>query len=74
MVKKLEKNVEANSEIKSYDVWELSNSGNVLGSYFVPKTVTGEEYEAALASAKSKLMALGLTTLEVKAVLGRQLF
>jgi hypothetical protein len=74
MVKKLEKNIEVDKETKMYDVWELSNSEDVLGAYFVPKGVTGEEYEAALASAKNKLMALGFTTLEVKAILGRQLF
>ena len=57
-----------------YDVWELSNSSNLLGSYFVPKGTTGEEYEQALASAKEKLMTLGFSTLEIKAILGRQLF
>jgi hypothetical protein len=73
MAKKLEKNVELSKQEK-YDVWELKNEDILLGSYFVPKTVTGENYEAALASAKDKLMALGFTTLEVKAILGRQLF
>jgi hypothetical protein len=74
MAKELELSTELNKETGMYDVWELSNSGNILGAYFVPKGVTGEEYEAALASAKNKLIAMGFTTLEVKAILGRQLF
>jgi hypothetical protein len=74
MAKKLEKSVELDKQTEMYDVWEMLNGSNSLGSYFVPKSVSGEEYEAALASAKQKLMSLGFTTLEVKAILGRQLF
>ena len=73
MAKELEKNNEfSNQEI--YDVWDLRNGDTPLGSYFVPKNVTGEEYEAAIVSARNKLIALGLTTLEAKAIIGRQLF
>jgi hypothetical protein len=73
MAKQLEKNDEfSNQEI--YDVWDLRNGNTPLGSYFVPKDVTGQEYEAALISARNKLIALGLTTLEAKAIVGRQLF
>lgn len=73
MSKELNRNAELSRE-SIYDVWDLKNAAVPAGSYFVPKTVTGEEYEAALASAKDKLMALGLTTLEAKAIIGRQLF
>ena len=74
MVRKLEKDSELNKQTDMYDVWELSNSGESLGSYFIPKGVTGEDYENALASARSKLVALGFSTLEIKAIIGRQLF
>lgn len=73
MAKKLEKNTELSS-LETYDVWDLTNSGQPLGSYFVPKGVTGEEYEALLATVKDKLINLGFTTLEAKTILGRQLF
>ena len=74
MSKSIKKNLEVNKESEFYDVWELFNGENSLGSYFVPKNVTGEEYEAAIVSARNKLIALGLTTLEAKAIIGRQLF
>ncbi len=74
MSKSLKKNLEVNKESEFYDVWELFNGENSLGSYFVPAGITGEQYEDALTSAKDKLFALGFTTLEVKAILGRQLF
>ena len=74
MVRKLEKNVELDKETEMYDVWELSTSANSQGSYFVPKGVSGEDYENALSSAKSKLIDMGFTTLEIKAIIGRQLF
>lgn len=73
MARKLEKNSEL-SKLEYYDVWDLTNSGDPIGSYFVPVGVTGEEYENAINSAKNKLIALGLSTLEVKAIFGRQLF
>ena len=73
MAKQLEKNDEFSNQ-KMYDVWDLKNSNTPLGSYFVPKDVTGQDYEAALISARNKLIALGLTTLEAKAIIGRQLF
>ena len=73
MARKLEKNSEL-SKLEYYDVWDLTNSGDPIGSYFVPVGVTGEEYENALNSAKNKLIALGFTTLETRAILGRQLF
>lgn len=74
MAKKLEKDNDLNKQTDMYDVWELSNAGESLGSYFVPKGVTGEQYENAIISAKNKLIALGFSTLEVKALIGRQLF
>ena len=74
MVKKLEKDNDLNNNTDAYDVWELSSSGKVLGSYFVPKGTTGEDYENSIASAKKKLMDLGFTTLETRAIIGRQLF
>jgi len=74
MVRKLEKDNDLNKDTAMYDVWELSNSGDSLGSYFIPKGATGEEYEAAIISARNKLIALGFSTLEVKAIVGRQLF
>lgn len=74
MTRKLEKNVDLDKETNMYDVWELSTSGKSAGSYFVPKGATGEDYENALSSAKAKLIALGFTTLEIKAIIGRQLF
>lgn len=73
MTRKLEKNIELSAS-ELYDVWDLTNSGQPLGSYFVPKGVTGEEYEAAVVSARNKLINLGFTTLEAKAIVGRQLF
>jgi len=73
MTRKLEKNSEL-SALELYDVWDLTNSGEPLGSYFVPTGVTGEDYEAALISARNKLINLGFTTLEAKAIVGRQLF
>lgn len=65
-------------ESNGYDVWELydnfgSNSG-VVGWYFVPTGTDGREYHNALRTAEQKLKALGLTEIEVKAIIGRQLF
>lgn len=61
-----------------YDVWELSSdsgvSSQVLGWYFVPTDTDGVEYHNALKTAEQKLIALGLTQIEVKAIMGRQLF
>jgi hypothetical protein len=61
-----------------YDVWELvNNSGTsteVVGWYFVPVGTDGKEYHDALVTAEQKLKALGLTEIEVKAIMGRQLF
>jgi hypothetical protein len=61
-----------------YDIWELydnfgSNPG-VVGWYFVPADTDGKEYHDALRTAGQKLKALGLTEIEVKAIMGRQLF
>jgi hypothetical protein len=58
----------------SYDVWEVSKNGKMLGWYFVPEGITGEQYDNALNSATTKLLALGFTELEIQALLGRQLF
>ena len=57
-----------------YDLWEVTENGKMLGWYFVPEGATGQEYDNALDSAMTKLKALGLTELEVRSLLGRQLF
>jgi len=61
-----------------YDVWELSDnfgtSPGVVGWYFVPAGTDGAEYHNAFRTAEQKLKALGLTEIEVKAIMGRQLF
>jgi hypothetical protein len=65
-------------ESNGYDVWELSNNfgtnAGVVGWYFVPAGTDGREYHDALRTAEQKLIALGLTEIEVKAIMGRQLF
>jgi hypothetical protein len=65
-------------ESNGYDVWELydnfgSNPG-VVGWYFVPAGTDGREYHDSLRTAEQKLKALGLTEIEIKAIMGRQLF
>jgi hypothetical protein len=65
-------------ESNGYDVWELSdNFGSnpgVVGWYFIPDGADGAEYHNALRTAEQKLKDLGLTEIEVKAIMGRQLF
>jgi hypothetical protein len=65
-------------ESNGYDIWELyDNFGNnpgVVGWYFVPVGTDGREYHDALRTAEQKLKSLGLTEIEVKAIMGRQLF
>jgi hypothetical protein len=65
-------------ESNGYDVWELSNNfgtnPGVVGWYFVPAGTDGKEYHDALRTAEQKLKALGLTEIEIKAIMGRQLF
>jgi hypothetical protein len=56
------------------DIWEVSENEKMLGWYFVPKGVTGAEYDNARNSAIIKLQALNFTELEIQALLGRQLF
>lgn len=73
MIKKLTKNTQLSSG-PVYDVWDLTYDDQATGSYFAPKDVSGQEYEDAMQSAKDKLIALGLTELEVDAIIGRQLF
>jgi hypothetical protein len=73
MIKKLTKNTQLSSG-PVYDVWDLTHDDQAIGSYFAPKDVSGQEYEDAMQSAKDKLIALGLTELEVDAIIGRQLF
>lgn len=73
MAKKIEKNVEFSKD-EIYDVWDLKNGEVILGSYFVPKSITGQDYENALSTAKNKLVEMGFTTLEINAIIGRQLF
>jgi hypothetical protein len=61
-----------------YDVWEFSNNfgsdAGLIGWYFVPADVDGKVYHDALKSAEQKLISLGLTEIEAKAIMGRQLF
>jgi hypothetical protein len=61
-----------------YDIWELSNTfgsnPTLIGWYFVPSGIDGKDYHGALKSAEKKLIDLGLTELEAKAVIGKQLF
>jgi hypothetical protein len=57
-----------------HDIWQVSNGSQILGLYFTPPGVSGESYHNALKSAEEKLMVLGLTSLEAKAVIGKQLF
>jgi hypothetical protein len=67
-----------NHQSHGYDVWELSdNFGSnpgVVGWYFIPAGTDGAEYHNALKTAEKKLIDLGLTEIEVKAIMGRQLF
>lgn len=67
-----------NKDSNGYDVWELSNSSGtntgVVGWYFVPVGTDGREYHDALVTAEQKLKDLGLTEIEIKAIMGRQLF
>lgn len=72
MAKTFEK-IEMESEL-FYDVYVVVENGVSLGGYFVPKGFLGTEYDNALKSAEDKLIALGLTTIEAKAIIGRQLF
>jgi hypothetical protein len=73
MIKKITKNIELSKSLV-YDAWNLIYDDQLIGSYFAPKDVSGQEYEDAMQSAKDKLIALGLTELEVDAIIGRQLF
>jgi hypothetical protein len=65
-------------ESNGYDVWELSDnfgtSPGVLGWYFVPVGIEGSVYHDALRTAQQKLIGLGFTELEAKAIIGKQLF
>jgi hypothetical protein len=63
-----------NANAHGYDLWEVSKNGKMLGWYFVPEGITGEQYDNALNSATTKLLALGFTELEIQALIGRQLF
>jgi len=57
-----------------YDVYVVIENGVRLGGYFVPKGVLPIDYDNALKSAEDKLITLGLTDLEAKAIIGRQIF
>jgi hypothetical protein len=57
-----------------YDIYVVIENGVTIGGYFVPKGILPIDYENATKSAENKLIALGLTDLEVKAIIGRQLF
>jgi hypothetical protein len=65
---------EREGDAHGYDLWEVIQDGKMLGWYFVPEGTTGEEYDEALGTAMTKLVALGLNETEVRALLGRQLF
>jgi hypothetical protein len=62
----------------AYDVWEFSNNygldAGVIGWYFVPAGIDGKVYHDALKSAEKKLIDLGFTEIEAKAVIGKQIF
>jgi hypothetical protein len=66
------------NQSNGYDIWEFSNNSGinagVIGWYFVPADVDGKVYHDALKSAEKKLIDLGLTEIEAKAVIGKQLF
>jgi hypothetical protein len=57
-----------------YDAYLVFEDGVRTGAYLVPEGITGEQYDNALNSATTKLLALGFTELEIQALLGRQLF
>lgn len=65
-------------ESHGYDLWEVSNNstpeGTVTSTYYVPVGTDGEVYHQALRTAQQKLVNLGFTETEAKAILGRQLF
>jgi len=67
-----------NHQSNGYDIWEFSNNSGpyagVIGWYFVPAGIDGKTYHDALKSAEKKLIDLGLTEIEAKAIMGRQLF
>jgi hypothetical protein len=76
--RKVEINKDYLEEDNGYEIWELSDNfidkeGRV-GNYYVPPGTDGKDYHDALRTAEQKLMALGLTEIEAKAVIGRQLF
>jgi hypothetical protein len=62
------------AEDRYYDNWLVFENGIEQGGYFVPRGITGQQYDDALTSAKNKLTALGFTEIEITALLGRQLF
>lgn len=76
--KKIDINKEYLEEDNGYEIWELSDnfggSESRVGTYYVPPGFDGKSYHDALRTAEQKLIALGLTTIEAKAVIGRQLF
>jgi hypothetical protein len=75
MARNFEKiNIDEFSEVKQYDAWQLTIDKEMAGWYFVPKGVSGIDYDNALKSAEQKLINLGLTELEAKAIIGKQLF
>jgi hypothetical protein len=59
-----------------YDAWVVFENGVKQGAYFIPesKSLTGQQYDDALNSAKIKFIALGFTEIEITAIMGRQLF
>ena len=74
MAKTFERLPEHQDEAHGYDVWSVYEDKKLLGWYFVPENVSGEDYELSLESGKQKLINLGFTEIEAKALMGRQLF
>ena len=72
MAKTFEK-IEIDNE-SFYDIYRVIENEVTVGGYFVPKGILPIDYENATKSAENKLTALGLTDLEIKAIIGRQLF
>jgi hypothetical protein len=76
--RKIEINKDYLEEDNGYDIWEMSDTfsarAGVIGHYYVASGFDGKEYHDAIRTAEQKLKALGLTEIEAKAIIGRQLF
>jgi len=76
--RKVEINKDYLEQDNGYDIWELSDTfsgrAGIVGHYYISPGLDGKEYHDAIRTAEQKLKALGLTEIEVKAIIGRQLF